>query len=402
MLTLPALAAVTLSLSDGSSADVRYVPEAGGTALDLSTAPAANLAFTTKASSFDVSYSVRLARFDVTRTNDFGTQHLAGVGYSWGRRRLQLRLTLSGTYGEVLFYNAIVAPPAIAPVTTDGGTPQTPTTPPMMQPRPQLVPQASVLTIVGLGAALAVNYRFSRHWSGFMGLGFGVGGGIHGSETNLPFHYGPSAGAGATYKLTQLDSLGSSLTGAVDFAPKTHGKFETITLLETYTHGFSPLTLGSIGAGASYVQIRPSQHASRTRTVNAAGIASLSHTFKLEGGAQMTAAAGASLLSNYDPVLGTVTQGLGANAGLGWSRKKLTMTAGAQTGHSLPFSDPNAFVTYGATAGASYQLFTPVQLRVGGFWSHQVLPAASTLANPIPDRWGASLGITLVAPPIVL
>src|SRR3954469_19894378 len=103
MLTLPALAAVTLSLSDGSGADIRYAPEVGGTALDLSTAPAANLSLTTKASSFDVNYGARLSLFDVTRRrSDFGVQHLAGMAYSWGRRRLQLRLALNGTYGEVL------------------------------------------------------------------------------------------------------------------------------------------------------------------------------------------------------------------------------------------------------------------------------------------------------------
>jgi len=401
MLTLPALAAVTLSLSDGSGADLRYVPERSGTALDLSTTPAANLSLTGKTSSFDAGYSARLALFDVTRSSDFGAQHLASVAYAWGLQRLKLRLALNGTYGEVLFYNAIVAQP-IAPAPANGDTAPAPTAQPVMPAAPQLVPQASILTIVGLAASFAANYRFTRRWSGFMGLGFGVGGGIRGSEASLPFHYGPSAGVGATYQLARLDSLSSSLNTALDFAPKTHGKFQTITLLETLSHGFSALTLGSLGAGASYVQIRPSERAKRTRSVNAAGIASLLHAFRLEGGAQMTATGGATLLSNYDPVLGTVTQSLGASVGLGWSRKKLTMTAGAQTGHSLPFNDRNAFVTYGATAGATYQLFKSVQLRAGGFWTHQVLPASSTLANPIPDRWGASLGVTVVAPPIVL
>jgi len=39
-----------------------------------------------------------------------------------------------------------------------------------MQVQPRLVPQASILTIVGLGASFAATYRFSRRWSGFMGL----------------------------------------------------------------------------------------------------------------------------------------------------------------------------------------------------------------------------------------
>jgi len=84
MLTLPALAAVTLSLSDGSGADIRYVPERHGTALDLSTSPAANLSLTSRTSAFDAAIVYGSRSSTSLARSDFGAQHLASMAYSWG------------------------------------------------------------------------------------------------------------------------------------------------------------------------------------------------------------------------------------------------------------------------------------------------------------------------------
>lgn len=402
MLLVPTLAAVTFALADDSGVGVRNVPERGDVAADVSTAPSASLTFNSRTSTLGIGYTARFSLFDFTRTHDYGLQQLANVNYTWGTQRLHLTFTLTGSYGQVLFYNAVVAAPTSADA-PPGGVPTTmpPTT---MQPAPArpaaLLPEASVLTIVGLNASLSAYYQFSRRWSGFIGTGFGVGGGINGSEANLPFHYGPSAGVGAGYQLNAYDTLSSSLTGGVDFAPKTHGRFQTITLLETLTHRFAPMTTGSLGAGVTYVQTRPSAHAKKTRNANAAGIASLNQGFKLDGGALLTSSVGATLLSSYDPVLGTVTQSLGGGVGVGWARKRLTFGAGMQAGRSLPLNDPNAYTSYGATAISTYQLSQTLQFRAGAYWTRQVLPPSVNLATSAPDRWGATLGVTIAMPPV--
>jgi len=75
---------------------------------------------------------------------------------------------------------------------------------------------------------------------------------------------------------------------------------------------------------------------------------------------------------------------------------------GAQTGNSLPFTTGTLSLLMERTAGTVYQLSKPIQLRAGGFWTHQVLPASEARSPSDSRRWGASLGITLVAATIVL
>jgi len=403
MLLVPTLAAVTLSLSEGSAADVRSVPGQGRVSLDLGTSPVADLAVSSRTSTFDIRYSPRFSVFDVTESRDFSVQHVGGMGYSWGTRKLRLSLAVGGTYGQVLFYKAVAPGPTIAPPAAgDNGTGQPPQ--PAMSgaqvPPTQLLPQASILTTVGVNASLNAYYQFTRRWSGYMGVGFGVGGGVRGSENSLPLSYGPSAGMGVGYLLRKADTLSSSLSGSVAFVPKTRGKFQTITLLEGYTHSFGARTVGSVGAGATYVEARPLARAKKSRAVNAAGQASISQGFKLDGGALLGVTTGATLTSNYDPVLGTVTQALSGGGVIGWARKRLSLGAGVQAGHSLPWDASNAYAVYGANAGVSYQLSKPVQLGASAYWSHQVLPASLELAGVTPDRWGMSLSVTVSAPPI--
>jgi hypothetical protein len=191
------------------------------------------------------------------------------------------------------------------------------------------------------------------------------------------------------------------LSASLDLLPKRHSRFYTVNWLETWTHRFGPMTSGSVGAGATYVQSRTSGAGSTDRGVNAAGALGIGHGIKLPRGAALGLSAGAGLSTNYNPVLGTVTQGIGAGATVSWSRKQLSLSVGAQAGQGLPVDAPGSFRSYGANAGAHYQLAEPIALQAGANWTHQVLPAAALANNAEPNSWSASLSISLTAPPIV-
>lgn len=410
MLLVPLLAAVTLSLSDSSDANLRSVPETGSTSLDVGTTPSVGLAITSRRSTIDIGYQPSFAWIDVTRERDFAVQHSAGIGYTWGTRRLKLNLTLGGSYGRVSYLSAVAAaapaamqPADVGPDAGDAPSPAQPEQMPEMQAAtPQLLPRISVLEIASAGIGLNASYMISRRWSASLGIGFSLGGGIGDSEDYLPFRYGPYAGAAAAYQVTKFDTLSTTLNGSLDILPEQRGRFYTITLLETWTHAFNQLASSSLGAGATYVQARASAGAERERAVNAAGLASFTQGFKLDGGALLGVTASAALSTTYNPVLGDVAQSLSGGVDSSWTRKRLTLSVGVQSSRSLPFDDPAAFSSYGAGAGANYQLTDLVSLRAGAYWSRQILPEAPALAAIDPNRWGASLGITVSAPPIEL
>jgi hypothetical protein len=410
MLLVPLLAAVTLSLSDSSDANLRSVPESDATSLDIGTTPSVGLAITSKRSTFDIGYQPNLAWIDVTRERDFAIQHSAGMGYTWSTRRLKLNLTLGGSYGRVSYLSAVAAvtPTAMQPAGAglDPGAAPNPAQPgqmPEMQAAtPQLLPRVSVLEVASAGIGLNASFMMSRRWSVSLGSGFSLGGGIGDSEDYLPFRYGPYANAAVAYQVAKFDTLSTALLGSLDILPEQRGRFYTITLLETWTHAFNTLASSTLGAGATYVQARASPGAERERAVNAAGLASITKGFKLQGGALFGVTASSTLSTTYNPVLGEVAHSLSGGVDSSWTRKRLTLSLGVQGSRSLPFDDPEAFTSYGASAGANYQLTDLVSLRAGVYWTRQILPDAPALAAADPNSWGASLGITVAAPPIKL
>jgi hypothetical protein len=416
MLLVPLLAAVTLSLSDTTSVDVRSRPELHDVALDLNTFPGADLAVSAKRSSFGVGYRPRLGWVDVTRDRDFIVQHSAGAGYAWSTPRLRLTLSVSGSYGHTTFLNAAQAATPAQAIGADSGAgaPSTGQGEPApagpaggltgmqgqsAQPT-QPLPQVSVLQVGSAAAGMSASYDFSRRWSAGLGISYSLGGGLGDSAQYLPFRYGPSAGANVGYQLTKQDSLGSAVGAGLDILPDRGARFYTISVLESWSHRFDALTVGSVGAGASYLQARPGAHLPRTRSVNSAGTVAFSRGFRLDGGAQLGLSANAVLGTNYNPLLGTVAQSLAGGLSAGWVRKRLAFSAGINGSHTLPFDDPDAFRAYGASVGASYLLTPLVSLHAGAYWAHQVLPQAALLTDLDPNRWGGSLSISVAAPPI--
>jgi len=432
MLLVPMLAAVTLSLSDATDLSLRSRPETRTTALDLNTYPSVVLASASKRSTWDLGYRPRIGWIDLTANPELIVQHSAGAGYAWSTRRLRLSLAVSGSYGKVGYYAAVAQAAPAAPAGGDAnpgpadpnagggatpgpGDPGTVPTPGQGQPvvgapmqGPQYLPQVSVLETASAGVSLGMGYTISHRWSLSLGIGYSAGGGLGSSEPYLPFRHGPNAAIGVGYQITKADGLNSSLGANLDVVPKRKSRFYTINLLETWTHQFNSLMTGSLGVGATYVQSRVGQldpltmeltPGPRTRSVNGAGVVGLTRAFKLDGGALLTVGGGGTLSTTYNPVVGTFYQSVSGGAGVGWSRKRLALQAGAQASHSLPLDDPQALKSYGGNAGATYQLAAPVALYAGGYWTHQVLPA--TALNTIdPNRWGANIGISLAAPPI--
>lgn len=422
MLLVPWLAAVTLSLSDHSGAELRSIPERRSTSLDLSTSPRAALAVTSKRSSSDVSYAPRLEWADVTKERAFVLVHTGAWGYVWSSPRLRLSFTVGGSYGRVSYRNAVAASTPVGGATDTSGSATVRTAGPVAQPQAaQVLPTISVLRVGSGSAALNMSSALSRRWSLVLSLGFGAGGGLAASEKFLPFRYGPFANAGLAYQWSKHDTLSSDLNGGIDILPERDSRFQTVTLLESWKHGFGPLTQGTLGAGATFLRSRtttasaepdpgsadpgvaaPAPVPQQSRTVSGAGVASIWQGFKLDGGANLGVTTAATLNTNYNPVLGTVAQNLGGSVVIAWARKQVGLSLGAVGSRSLPLEDANSFKSYGASGNLTYQLSRTVSLSLAGYWNHQSLPQAALLPAIDPNRWGTSLGLTIAAPPIRL
>ena len=185
MLLVPVLAAVTLSLSDRTGADLNYIPERDEHTVDVGTSPSVTLTATSKRSTFDVSYGPSFGWIDVTDDPEFVMQHSVGGGYAWGTRRLRLSLSLGGSYGRVSYLSAVAAAAPVTAQPGDGnanmggppapGPPGPAPGPTMEAPVAELLPQVSVLEVASAGVSLNVGYVISRRWGLLLGTGFIMG-----------------------------------------------------------------------------------------------------------------------------------------------------------------------------------------------------------------------------------
>lgn len=396
------LAALTLTLSDTTNAQLRPRIE-GGETVDLQTTGNAALTLTGKRSSFGLAYNPSVGVVDVTHDPQHTLFHGARATYSYSHNRLTLTLGVGGSIGRQSYLTvAGVAPaqdkPANPPATGAPGAAMMPGQAQNGTTTGYLV-RRQVVNAGSANAAFGMTYVLTRRWSIAGNLGFVIGGGLGDSEEVLPKYYGPSAGATATYQLTRLDTLATSLNTSYTKVPTLGSRFVTSTLLETWGHRWSKRTATTLGVGVTHLRSRPNAEADYSDSILFAGNIGITHMRPLGENETLSLFASTGLTTPYNPVLGIVQQTLNEAAGVTWHKDRTTLGATATASQSLPLDSPTAtrFVGLGATAG--YRLAEYVGLQLGAAWFKQVLPAANAAAD-VPAQWLIFAGVALGAPPI--
>lgn len=419
---LPVLAAVSLSVSDLTTAGVRSVIGGDGAALDLSTNPRAELAFDFRKSRLALDYAPYLGVVDVTSDPQLVLLHGAGISYSQFTRKARFTLRARGSYGTQSFLTAARPVPtgAAQPAADAGATPPADTggaTPPdnagggmmpaggemMPQQTAQqtyFIPQREVVKTGSLLVGASFAYTLSKHWLAGVGAAYEIAGGLGSSAQYLPLRRGPTGDASLGYIADRRNTLVTSAVFNEITTPDLGGRFLTLSLLETWAHRFSRATVGSISGGVTYLASRYRRGYETDRHVLGAGGLSLTDTQPLTGGATLTLSAQGGLDTGYNQVLGAVTQRAGGQLGVRWNRKRVSLGCTGQVSQGLPVDEPTSALTIGASARATYEVSRTVMLQLGGGWTRQRLPETAVVPGVAPDLWTATVGVLLTPPPL--
>lgn len=410
------LAALTLTLSDFSSAQVHPLP-VSGTALDLQTTGVAGLTVSGASSAFLLAYSPTFGLLDVTHDEQATLSHGVQVGYSWWTKRLRLTSLVVGRIGTQSYLaigglqpdgsgaglpdaSAEGAPdPTPAPV--GAATSLDPGGDPGSDPGgvSGYLPSAQVVDAGSVTGSLGMTYAVSRRVTLAAGVAYTVSGGLGSSESVLPQQHGPSASASVAYAATRRDTLSTSLTSAYVIVPTLGNRFITTTVLETWGHQLGRRTQSTLGLGLTHLRSRLLEQTDSTDAFQAAGTAAIVHTKPLTDGAVLGLNALLSLTTPYNPVLGIVQQQVSESAGASWQKDRTTLSATMTANQSLPQSSPTATRIVGFGATADYAITPNIGFQVGARWATQLLPA--TAGGQIPTQWLAFCALALNAPPIV-
>jgi len=212
--------------------------------------------------------------------------------------------------------------------------------------------------------------------------GYSLAGGVD-DRSRAVYPVLPSADAGVSvgYEIDGRNTVTTSLTNQVAW-----GSDETTTYLailtESWLHRFTRHTTGDVGAGISYSRTQrpdfPTLH--QIYPVGSTGIA---HSTRLARG---TFSLGARL--SAAPVLDLTTAvidpRLGIGAGVGWTRRRLSMHASFGSALSLSDGGEGALSSVSASAGVSYEIGAGFSVDAG-----------------VREAWQRFLGVTLVEPTTV-
>ncbi len=403
MLLGPTLAAVSLTLVDATTAEVRSLPDGRSVALDLSTSPGALLSVSGRRSAWSFGYAPRIALLNVTRDSELAVFHNAFVGYAWWHKRLRLTAAVNGSFGAQSVVSArnpagFPATDAAPPIPGDMTPAPAAPPPPADLTSDPFLPQREVLETGSVGVSLGLGYQMARRWNLSLGTSYDISGGVNDSKPLIPLQRTAAGSASVGHNLTRRDDLETTLSSAVTDVPDIGSRFLTITLLETWGHRFGRRSNGSLGAGATYLRARATRRGAIDNSIQANGSASFSQGFLLSDGATLTALANVTVDTGYNQLLGVVGQRVSGTASLSWERDRTTASAQWQTSQTLPVNDPSSALSYGAGVSFGYRVADPFQLTAGGSWSHQVLPDSVAASGASPDQWGAFVGFTLTLP----
>jgi hypothetical protein len=401
-----------LSLNDRAEVRVRTgaptgaLPNQTGPALDLEDAVGAFLGLSGRRSSYQLSYSPRIAWFDVTRNGDVTLFHTGRIGGNWAFKRLSLSLALEGAIGTQSTSGLSIPITGVDPRAPAPPAPTVPVNPTVSY----YLPPGTLY--IGSGRAIAgASYTFSRRLVGNAGISGGASGGLdYRSQQVAPPNRNAAANVSAGYGLSATDSIFTAMSGGYTYVFDTPlpegsdppvrpgGKFVNLTLLQGYSKSFNARTQGSASVGVSYLHTRGGT--GDDSNVFAVGNLNLTYARPFSGGSLVTFSGFGGVGSNYNPAVGAVQHQVSALGAVGWLRARWTASASVGTAASIPFSDPNSTRTLSGALTLGYLAGEAVQFQGGVRVATQVLPA--TVATDTPAQWVGFLAILLSAPPIVL
>ena len=398
---------VTLSLGDHTEA--RYVATKPSHA-EGDTRPSAALGMAFRRGSLVLSYGPSFLYQPKIgdRPSSLTINHGASLGGSYVWRHTTLSLTESVSYGqhnpaaELLAGNRALTPTV---------APYPPTTPPDVTPAPApggSLPDNGAMGTTGTGnAALAralprvvrlvsfstgvsVSHRPSAATSVAFNAGYSVSGGLDAdSRKYYPTTRGPVFSGSVSRRLDLFDTV--STTGSAQYSI---GYQSTRTWIfsasERFEHLFDRQTTGRVGAGVSTTRT------SRTDGLIGYGIyptfdAGIAHTVLLHAG-NLGLSTGASSGPVLDPVKGQVDPRVSANASVGWSYRRLSLSTSASTTLSLVGGNGSgAFNNVSGATTTAYLIGGGMSVDGGVRYAWQSYGGQAT----VPFTWAAFVGLSI-------
>lgn len=411
---------VTLGVADSS--EVRYV-HTDYSRWEAATIPRAGLNFAWQRSNLTIGYAPMFTLAPL-ESNDrqLTVFHYGTVTASYRFRRTAFYATQAMGYGELNFYTQAYAAPGTTPITVapsspvpgSTGTPAVPAANPGGLPPgttgtgtqaplrnvSQLPATNRVVEFVSLVSTVGVSQLVSSVLTVNGTLYYLYSSSLGDTADIYPPVQGPGATAAATYRVSPLDGLISTLTFQYTLAtiPKgqigagTVGNYSTLLVLnETWAHRLDPRTTTTVGAGLSnsrnsladgtvFYSIFPTFNAGITHVTPFARSAA---TF---GGNAYAAPV-------VDPLLATVNPRFTLSAFAGWNEKRFSTVLNVASAVSIgSYANQGAFNSITGSLTANYQLADAVALNTGVRSSWQSFEGITTVPLGYAVFAGVSFG----------
>jgi hypothetical protein len=395
--------AVTVTLGDRSEARMRI--QAGEARSDVETRPSVTFGVGSRRWTSSVGYTLSITELSVgTPDSQLNVYHTGFASTGLRFQRTSFSLGASATYGTQNFRAQGVAPAtSAAPTVPAQPLPQAPG----MAPAPSVAPPPGAPAQINLvdstvlfgsaSASAGAQHILSRRATIGASGGYQISGGLdEPSRTSIPIQKGPLADARFGYAASHVDTL-STVGNARWIRTDDSTDARLYGLGEEWTHHFAQTWTGTVGGGVSYGEtetlVAP---ITRTKALVPGASASTAYAIGMNPAA-FEMSAGISLAPTIDRLSGRVDQRIGWGAGIGGTRRKVTLTARVSGAYSVD-RGPNALTAYGAAAGARYRFARGWALEGGASAGWQRMGAFEAL----PILWGLYLALTFGSPPIPL
>jgi hypothetical protein len=345
--------------------------------------------------------------------------HDAGVSAGYRFKRSNLSLSSSLGWGEINFRLAPLrgpgapdpldggdqpsggdAPPDADPAQPDTPEPTAPDAPEPTQPSPN-DPSTGQLSIIDTTVRYytsTTTLTFSHALTREVGLGAQAGyvraGGL---DEESRVHYSVQSGwfvggsADHTYRLTSRDAFVSSAS-LVQFWSSNGNKTASLSAQETWQHVFGRRTSSALGAGLNITRFSQTDGL-RGFSVFPTFQASLGHEISLGRAGTLGLGLYAYSAPALDPLRALVDPRVGFGAGLGYSRKRFSLSLNGGTALSLAprDHDTGAIDSVQGDARIAYRIADLVEVDAGGRYVEQQVQDVTVL----PSSWSAYVGVNV-------
>jgi hypothetical protein len=190
-------------------------------------------------------------------------------------------------------------------------------------------------------------------------------------------------------------------------APSVGSEFLNVSLLEMWTHVWSPTTAGYVSGGVDWLRSRLSSAQSETSNFYPNANVGVSHTIRLGTNENIVFRGGARLAVTYDPILQVAEPTLGAFGAAGWATLHVGTNATVEATTTIP-TDASVQAARQVGGGLT-EWYAPTQVvrfEVGAraYWQDLGGPVGApgfvVINNDV--QWTVFLAVVVQLPPIAL